>query len=221
MGKEYTYKVSDKDINKLKVEVKVEHKKLHEYEDKLFTDKSSKIKVPGFRPGKAPKEMVQGKIALDVLTESINMMVPDISIEIIDEEKLNPIAKLEYEFPENKDGDDSFLFNFVVYITPEVEVEDIKKIKVEWKEPEVSKNEIDDVIRNLIKSTVPAEFWDVQKEEKIKKKTNDEGTEKSEGKKEKDKDEAPEFAITDELISKIGYEEKETYETLTKKVKDS
>jgi len=214
MSDKYTYKKKEQKKNNYTYEVVVSNDYQKEVQDKVYKELSKDVKVAGFRPGKAPKDMIEGKIAMDVLNETVNRILPDVSYEILNTEKLNPLSRLEYAFKEfNKDGGLTFEFSFAN--SPEIKVSDLKKIKVTKKVEPVTDTEVDMVIRNIIQSTLPKEKW--SKEGSKKEDLSDEASAKSDEKKAEDKP----FEITDEMISELGYEDEKTVEGMRKKVRES
>lgn len=208
MADKYTYKKKEQKKNNYTYEVIVSKELQKEVQDKVYAKLSKGVKVAGFRPGKAPKEMIEGKIAMDVLNDTVNEILPEVSYEILNKEKLNPLSRLQYSFKEfEKDGGLSFEFSLTN--SPEVKADAFKKIKVERKVEKVNDEEVDMVIRNIVQSTLPKEKWS--------KETN-ETDEKSDEKKKKD--EKP-FEITNEMVAELGYEDEKTVEGLKKKVRES
>ncbi|MEP7103987.1 MAG: trigger factor [Candidatus Dojkabacteria bacterium] len=212
MSDKYSYKKIDQHKNHYTFEVTVKETYQKEVQTKVFNNLAKNVKVPGFRPGKAPKEMIEGKIAMDVLNETVNRILPEVAFEVLSEEKLNPISKVQYDFKDfNKDG--SITFNFSIFNSPEIKISDLKKIKVAVKKEAVTDVEVDMVIRNIIQSTLPKEKWESKNEKNEKNKDlSDEASAKSEVKP---------FEITDELVVELGYEDEKTVEGLKSKVKES
>ncbi|MFS8130993.1 MAG: trigger factor [Candidatus Dojkabacteria bacterium] len=222
MSDKYTYKKKEQKKNNYTYEVIVLSDYQKEVQEKVYKKLSKDVKVAGFRPGKAPRDMIEGKIAMDVLNETVNQILPDVSYEILTTEKLNPLSRLNYAFKEfNKDGGLTFEFSFLN--SPEIKVSDLKKIKVASKTEPVTDVEVDLVIRNIIQSTLPKEKWGNVKNEEIKELKNEEN--KSDEKKEKNNEKEPTtatpFEITDELVAELGYEDEKTYAGLKKKVRES
>ncbi len=208
MSDKYTFKKKEQKKNNYTFEVIVSSDYQKEVQEKVYKNLAKDVKISGFRPGKAPREMIEGKIAMDVLNETVNQILPDVSYEILNKEKLNPLSRLNYAFKEfNKDGGLTFDFSFAN--SPEINVNDLKKIKVAFKTEPVTDDEVDTVIRNIIQSTLPKEKWSNEVEDKAE-----------DQKDEKKKDVKP-FEITDALVAELGYEDEKTYAGLKKKVRES
>lgn len=110
------------------------------------------VKVTGFRPGKAPLNIVREQISTDILRdEAYSEAVRKCWQEIVPTLKKGPIQDPEVEvgeFVENKEAELIFQFD----TRPEVKVTNWEKIKLtKTKKPELKKDEVDDVIKSLQK----------------------------------------------------------------------
>lgn len=230
--KKYTAKQTEKTIDNFTFEVTAPIEMLNEQKEKLFPELAKEIKIPGFRPGKAPKNVIEEKLATKLFTESINRMLPSIAYEVIVENNLNPITNLEYSL---KDFDEEkgvvFTFTFTNY--PEIKLTDYSKIKLSKKEADVKDDEIETVMQSIIKSSLPREKWEKniikkpeardQKSEKKQVTSNKEeehdhdheGHDHTHGKKDEE-----EITITDELVAELGYEGEKTVADLKKSIKE-
>ena len=100
---------------------------------------SQKYKIPGFRPGKAPREVVErvvGKQAL--LEEVVDDLGPKVYKEALDAQNIAPYGVGEME-------DFSFepmVFKMVVPLAPVVDLGDYKSLRVPYIEPAVDEHEV-------------------------------------------------------------------------------
>ena len=99
-------------------------------------------KLPGFRPGKAPKAMLVQKYRPAVLGEALDHIIQASVNQIIQENNLRlafePNVKLE-KFEEGKD----ITFSMEAEVLPEVKLGDFSKIKLEKLMAEVPSEEVD------------------------------------------------------------------------------
>ena len=200
MADKFTYKQVKKEKNKLQYEVKTSKELFNEIYEEIYRKEAKGVKVAGFRPGMAPRAEIERKIASNVLNNTINKLLPDVTYEILLKEDLNPISGIKYDLKKINE-DSSIDYEFTVINTPEINVEELSKIKVDSRIEDVKNEEIDMVIRNIIQSTLKEEDWK---------------TEPKEGEEQKQ-----DFEITDEMVSKLGYEDEKTYEGLKIKVKET
>jgi FKBP-type peptidyl-prolyl cis-trans isomerase (trigger factor) len=194
--KKHTYKLLKQEKNKYTFEAhakKEDFKRIYETE---FNKESAKVKIPGFRPGKAPRAEIERKLAGDLINNTINRLLPQITYEILVDEDLNPISSVKYDIKKIND-DSSIDFEFSVLDTPKINVAALTKIKVQEPPVEITDEEVETVIRNIIESSIPKEEL-----EELKKKDE-------------------KFKITDKMVAKLGYEEETTYEGLKSKVRET
>ena len=92
----YNYKKIEQVKNKYVFEISVEYSKYQVYEDTALVELSKSVKVPGFRPGKAPKDLAAPEVASKAFTKAVNKLLPDYALEVLEKEKINPIANVEY-----------------------------------------------------------------------------------------------------------------------------
>jgi len=225
---EYTFKQTENKNNKYTYEVVVNYSYYQILEDKVFSEEAKKIKMPGFRPGKAPKELIEKDISSKVFTNAINKLLPEIAFEILTQENLNPLANLDYSLKEF-DKDKGVIFTFTLFTQPVIDIKKLETIKIFITENEVKEEEIDDVIRNMLK----------QKEKSKKKEEDkiDEAELVGEDNNDSHKDQLEPLAvniednknkkgeiqaeITDEEIKTLGYEDANTYSELKEKIRES
>ncbi|OGX27747.1 MAG: hypothetical protein A3D10_02965 [Omnitrophica WOR_2 bacterium RIFCSPHIGHO2_02_FULL_48_11] len=97
-------------------------------------------KIKGFRPGKAPRHVVEthhNKLAEE---EALKKLIPEIYHEGIQKEKINPLDFPEIENVLFKDG--IITFTATLDIKPEIKLKQYKGIKVERKSSQVTEEEI-------------------------------------------------------------------------------
>ena len=108
-------------------------------------------KIPGFRPGKAPKAMLKQKYRASVLGEVLDEMLKNSADEIIKENKLRPAVMPEINLTVFGDGKD-VEFDVVVEVLPEIKLGDFSKITLEKLMAEVPAEEVEKAIRYVAES---------------------------------------------------------------------
>ena len=112
---------------------------------------SKTTKLPGFRPGKAPKAMLKQKYRASVLGEVLDEMLKNYADEIIKENKLRPAVMPEINLTVFGDGKD-VEFDVVVEVLPEIKLGDFSKITLEKLMAEVPAEEVEKAIRYVAES---------------------------------------------------------------------
>ena len=108
-------------------------------------------KIPGFRPGKAPKAMLKQKYRASVLGEVLDEMLKNSADEIIKENKLRPAVMPEINLTVFGDGKD-IEFDVMVEVLPEIKLGDFSKITLEKLTAEVPAEEVEKAIRYVAES---------------------------------------------------------------------
>lgn len=147
--------------SKIELDFSVSWKDWEKFLDVAVKEISEELKIDGFRPGKAPRNLVEQKVGKEqVLNQGAGKAVEKAYIEKIKKENIQAIGSPEIKLEEVKEGED-LNFKAVVAVMPEAEVEasfekNIKKINEEYKDkkPEVKDEEIDKELEKLANSRV-------------------------------------------------------------------
>jgi len=116
--------------------------------EKAYKKFEKKVSVPGFRKGKAPQNLVRGKIATDdVMNEALNSFLMANYEKTLDEEKLNPIVRPEISV--SKISLEEVEMTITVIEAPVVTLGEYKNIKVEKSEIKVSEEDVEDELKRL------------------------------------------------------------------------
>lgn len=134
--------VEVKKVDDIKRELKfqVPKERVSKALDQVYTEITKFAKIKGFRPGHAPRNLVEqqhGKMAQE---ELIRKLVPEIYQEGLEKEKISPIDSPEIADIKLKDG--AMTFTATLDIRPEIHLKKYKGIKVTRKASEVTDEEI-------------------------------------------------------------------------------
>ncbi|MGA2774516.1 MAG: trigger factor [Candidatus Omnitrophota bacterium] len=111
----------------------------NKFED-VFKKITQEAKVPGFRPGHAPRDLVEKHYGSAVHEQVLKELVPDIYNQAIDKEGLDVI-----ELPQITDvklNRESLILKATVEVSPEIEVKNYKGIKIDYRKVEVTADDI-------------------------------------------------------------------------------
>lgn len=108
---------------------------------------SKNIKIPGFRPGRAPYNTVLRHVGeSNIIQEALEATIEDIYVKAIEESEIEPYGSGSLQEIEEYDPP---VIEFIVPLQPEVELGDYKAIQIPYEPPEASDEEIDEVIDTL------------------------------------------------------------------------
>ncbi|MEP7016258.1 MAG: trigger factor [Verrucomicrobiota bacterium] len=115
-------------------------------------------KIPGYRPGKAPRSVIEKRFRKEIQEEVTKKLVSKSYHEAVEKEKLR-VASLS-NIEDVQFGDDkSMRFRATVVTVPEFELPDYKKIPVKLPDTNVTETEIDAALERLRDQS--ADFVDV------------------------------------------------------------
>jgi FKBP-type peptidyl-prolyl cis-trans isomerase (trigger factor) len=195
----YTIQKTFLEKNKYRFDVVINQEYFRSEVDKEIQRRSSKLKLPGFRPGKVPIDIARAHLVEDAYKEVFNEIIPATTQQILFEEGKsgnNFIIGVDYDFSNEKseDNDTSIKYSFIGYMIPDIDLSIIKGSKIKYSFEDPKDEEIDDLIRGLIKSAL-----DTESREKLEEK----------------------FEITDDMVAKLGYEESKDRDSLKKMVRET
>jgi trigger factor len=130
--------------NKVKVSVEVDEAEFDKAIDAAFRKIAREMRIPGFRPGKAPRRILEARLGTDVAREeALRDALPDYYIQALEEKEVDAIAAPEEI--EITSGQDSgpIQFEAVVEIRPQVSVAGYQGLRVTVPSPEVTDEEVD------------------------------------------------------------------------------
>ena len=132
---------------KLKITVEVEPDIFEEAKRKAARKLSRRVKIPGFRPGKAPYQVVLRQFGEPAIIEdALEFLVEDIYPKVIEESEIKPYGPGKLD---NVASMDPPILEFVVPLDAEVTLGDYKSIEKTYEPVEVSDQDVEDVIKDL------------------------------------------------------------------------
>ena len=112
---------------------------------------SKTTKLPGFRPGKAPKAMLKQKFRPAVLGEVLDEMIREASEEVLKTNNITPALMPDIKLGKFEDGKD-VEFEMTVEAMPEIKFGDLSAIKLEKPVAEVPAEEVEKALKFLAQS---------------------------------------------------------------------
>lgn len=123
---------------------------IKEEAENLFKTFSKKVKIPGFRPGKAPVEMLKTKYSRELTGELSEKIVSAAYKHLVDNSGLNIYSVVKVDIDGNTVSEDNdAVITFTVDVKPSFELPEYRGIEVNLPTIEVKENEIDEAIDGL------------------------------------------------------------------------
>lgn len=108
---------------------------------------SQGTKIPGFRPGKAPYEVIVGKFGEDVIfEEALERLGQEIYRDALEEEKIEPYAPGSLE---EVIREDPLKLRYIVPLAPEVDLGAYREIRIPFEDAEVTDEAFEEAIEEI------------------------------------------------------------------------
>ncbi len=136
-----------RDDNQMTMIVEIEAEKMEGARRRAARRIAEKVKIPGFRPGKAPYDVVRRLYGDGVITEeAVEILVDEIYPEALKETKIEPAAAGQLE---NIESLEPPRFIFTVPLKPTVDLGDYKSVRQVYKFSAPGDDKLDEEIENL------------------------------------------------------------------------
>lgn len=148
--------------------------------DHALSHLARRVRLPGFRPGKAPAAMVERAVGWPtVVRETLDEFVPTWYSAALAQGRLDAVGDPELTLGDLERGA-PFTFTATVTVSPEVDLGDYLAIRVDEPEPEVTDEQVDEAIEDvrrrhseLVEVERPAEHGDVLRATMVMKRTGE------------------------------------------------
>jgi trigger factor len=147
--------------NKVRLTVEVPQADLRHAVEHATHDLAESVKVPGFRKGKVPPEVLQARIGRErIFTEAVESHIGGWFLNAAASTRIRPVAAPEYDYDLPSSEDDEFQFTATVSVQPKPEPADWTALEVPYAEPEVPGELVDqelDALRESVAQLAPVE----------------------------------------------------------------
>lgn len=143
-------KIEALEDDRKKVTVTVDAKEVDARIAKTYKDFAKKYNFPGFRKGKAPRQVIDNALGKDAACASTTDELVNASYPLaIDECGLYPISKPEFDETDIVVAGQDFTFSFTVTVKPELELSSYDPVEIELPKEGASEAEIDEQLEGL------------------------------------------------------------------------
>jgi trigger factor len=128
--------------NKVKLSIEVEEQEFEKAIDAAFRKIAREVRVPGFRPGKAPRRILEARLGKDSgRTEALREALPDYYSQALREHEVDAIAPPEIDITTGQESG-PLAFDAVVEVRPQLHLAGYDGLRVEVPSPLVTDDEI-------------------------------------------------------------------------------
>ena len=115
---------------------------------------AGRVRIPGFRPGKAPRSIVESHLGRATLVqEALEFMIPESLDQVLREQEIRAFVEPQLEVLDLE----PVSFKAVVPLEPEVDLGEFRSIRVESPPVEIGQEDVDRVLENLQYESAPWE----------------------------------------------------------------
>jgi len=145
---EFTYNLEDVSPTRKELRVEVPAGEISTALEKSYRAFQKKVKLPGFRAGKVPIQMVRRRFAREVEEDLVQRLLPRYFDKAVARAEIDPVDMPIIKNVHIKEGD-PFHFEATVYVMPEFDVKDYLETPITEKEIEVTDEIVEKVIERM------------------------------------------------------------------------
>ena len=135
--------------NKVKLTVQLDDKEFDEAVGAAFRRLAREVKIPGFRPGKAPRQLLEARLGTDVARkEALRESLPDFYEKALQEHDVEPIAPPDIDITSGRESG-PVAFDAVVEVMPKVQLGGYEGLRVVLPSFAVTDEELDAQVDRL------------------------------------------------------------------------
>lgn len=126
---------------KRSVEIEIPLEEVERAKERVTDSIKGRVRLPGFRPGKAPRSMIQSRFESDIRNEVLEMLLPQAFRERVEKDELKVVGAPNISALSFNPGQ-PIRFKADFEIAPEFEAADYRGLPVKYEEPTVSDEEV-------------------------------------------------------------------------------
>ena len=134
---------------RVRINVEVPFGELKPDFDRAYKELAKQVRLPGFRPGKAPAKLLEARIGKEaILDQVINEALPSRYGQAVTESDVRPLGQPEIDVTKKIYGED-LVFTAEVDVRPDFTLPDLSALKITVDPIKVSDEDIDTELQNL------------------------------------------------------------------------
>ena len=141
-------KVTQGEVEERQVTLRIEldDDDLEPYVERGFRQVVGKMRIPGFRPGKAPRKVVEGMVGREsLISETLDFLVPDVITKAVEKQAIESVG-----FPHVENVEfDPVVVEAAVALNPVLDLGDYRSIRVEEDPVDVSDEDVEEELEAL------------------------------------------------------------------------
>jgi len=128
---------------RVRINVEVPFAELQPDFDRAYKELAKNVRLPGFRPGKAPAKLLEARLGRGaVLEQVVNDALPSRYSEAVSTTEVRPLGQPDIEITKIEDGEE-LVFTAEVDVRPDIELPDLSELKISVDPIEVNDSDVD------------------------------------------------------------------------------
>jgi trigger factor len=127
---------------KRSVEIEIPLEEVEKTRERVTSSLRLRVRLPGFRPGKAPLSMIQSRFESDIRNEVLEMLLPQAFREKVEKDGIKVVGQPNITDLKFEAGQ-PIHFKADFEVAPEFEIGEYRGLAAKYEEPQVSAEEID------------------------------------------------------------------------------
>jgi trigger factor len=145
-----TANVTKLEDNKVRLDVEVPPEAVRRGVEAKIKELGRQVKVPGFRPGKAPRRVIENRLGRDyIYMEALQEELPGWYSRAVVEADLRPIDRPEIHFDDPLDEQEGFKFSATVAVRPEAKIGEYKGLEVPKRDVQITDEQVEEQLEQM------------------------------------------------------------------------
>jgi trigger factor len=133
---------------KRSVEIEIPLEEVEKTKERVTSSLRQRVKLPGFRPGKAPLTMIQSRFQSDIRQEVLEMLLPQAFRSQMDKDHVKVVGQPNITDLTFEPGQ-PIRFKAAFEVAPEVEISEYRGLPAKYEEPVVTDEEVDKRLESM------------------------------------------------------------------------
>jgi trigger factor len=134
---------------RVRLSVEVSFEELKPSLDKAYREVSRQVRIPGFRPGRVPPQVIDMRVGRGaVLSEAVNDALPDLYSKAVQEAEVFTLGQPEVDITQLEDGKE-LTFTAEVEVRPKFELPDLSGLSVTVENAVVTPDDVEEYLSSL------------------------------------------------------------------------
>ena len=136
---------------KKKLSIEIESKEVDRRLNEAYREAGKKVRIPGFRPGKVPRKVLESYLGKQVVEDVMTNLVTETFPQAVEEVEAFPLGAPMLEKQPLKQGQD-FKYTAVMEVRPQFELQDYLGLEAEKERCSVTKEDIQNRLEQIRKA---------------------------------------------------------------------